>query len=248
MPENTTNILHKIRAKLYPNYLPLVKGKYIARSTRHEAPLSVEAVCQSAKNRGGYLGNVDNMIVDVKAYHEESVFLLADGYAIKNKYYALHQKVGGTVDRADAVWNKEKNPLVVVHTKTAEMDKVFDSIEVVFEGVADVEAFIDEVRDMFTGTIDDTITPGENIIIRWSKLKFGDDDSVEGLFLTDENEVDTKIPRYSIPENGSTKIIAKVPADLAPGIYRLKIVTKIVGNTPLKDLRIILYEVDLQVK
>jgi hypothetical protein len=247
MPENTTNILHKIRAKLYLNYLPLAKGKYIARSTRHEAPLSVEAVCQSAKNRGGYVGNVDNMIVDVKAYQDEAVFLLADGYALKNKYYAQHQKVGGTVDRADTTWNREKNPIVIVHTKTAEMDKVFNTIEVVFEGAADVEAYIDEVMDMFTGTIDDTITPGENIIIHGNKIKFGDDDSVEGLFLTNQNTGEVvKVPRYSIPENGSTKIIAKVPG-LAAGIWRLKIVTQVVGSTALKDLRTILYEVDLQV-
>ncbi|GHV34350.1 hypothetical protein AGMMS4952_26720 [Spirochaetia bacterium] len=111
------------------NYLPQAKGKYIARSTRHEAPLSVETVCQSAKNRGGYTGTVDNMIADVKAYQEEAVFLLADGYALKNKCYAMHQKVDGTVDRADAAWNREKNPVVVVHTKTAEMDKVLNTID-----------------------------------------------------------------------------------------------------------------------
>jgi hypothetical protein len=49
---NVTEVLHRIRAKLYPNYLHGVDGVYIAR-TDDEASLNIEQVCAALKNRGG---------------------------------------------------------------------------------------------------------------------------------------------------------------------------------------------------
>jgi hypothetical protein len=244
--DNVIEVLHKIRAKLYPNYLPLAKGKYIIRSTRHEAPLSVDAVCHSAKNRGGYMGNVDNMSVDVKAYHEECVFLLADGYSIKNKFFASHLKFCGTTDNAESAWKRDENPMAVIHTNTNEMNRVLDSIEGVIEGIADTDAYIDEVTDVFTGMIDDTLTPGETIIIRGAKIKIGGSEDVVGLFFTNESAETIQVSQQSIPQNKNSEIIAKIP-DLAAGTWRMKIVTQIVGNTPLKDPRTIQFDSDLHV-
>ena len=45
-------LLHRIRVKLYPNYLPHLAGAYIA-GTDNEASLSIEEVCAALKNRGG---------------------------------------------------------------------------------------------------------------------------------------------------------------------------------------------------
>ena len=45
--------MHKMRAKLYPSYLPGTEGKFIAR-TANEASVNIEEICAAAKNRGGY--------------------------------------------------------------------------------------------------------------------------------------------------------------------------------------------------
>jgi hypothetical protein len=41
---NVNEVLHRIRMKLYPNYLHNVEGAYLAR-TDNEASLGVEEVC-----------------------------------------------------------------------------------------------------------------------------------------------------------------------------------------------------------
>jgi hypothetical protein len=46
-------MLRRIRVKLYPHYLPHVKGAYIARPD-NEALLNVEEFCAALKNRGGF--------------------------------------------------------------------------------------------------------------------------------------------------------------------------------------------------
>jgi hypothetical protein len=51
--DDVTEVLHRIRARLYPNYLTTVEGAYIAR-TDDEAALTIEKVCAAMKNRGGF--------------------------------------------------------------------------------------------------------------------------------------------------------------------------------------------------
>jgi len=64
---NVNEVLHRIRVKLYPNYLPDVEGRYIAR-TNNEASLSVEQVCAALKNRGGFFGNYELLTENVRKH------------------------------------------------------------------------------------------------------------------------------------------------------------------------------------
>ena len=57
---DVTEVLHKIEAKLYPNYLGKSGGTYVARA-RPEAPLAVAGVCAAAKNRGGFTGQYEDL-------------------------------------------------------------------------------------------------------------------------------------------------------------------------------------------
>jgi hypothetical protein len=68
-------VLHKIEAKLYPNYLGKGEGAYVARA-KAEAPLAIEAVCAAAKNRGGFTGqNEDLMEALIYSIENKSVLL-----------------------------------------------------------------------------------------------------------------------------------------------------------------------------
>jgi hypothetical protein len=64
---NVNEVLHRIKVKLYPNYLPGVPGAFFAR-TNNEAALSIEEVCAAAKNRGGYTGNYEDLNWNVKVF------------------------------------------------------------------------------------------------------------------------------------------------------------------------------------
>jgi hypothetical protein len=68
---NITEVLHRLRVKLYPNYLPNVEGAYIAR-TDSEASLSIEQVCAALKNRGGYGGDYEDLVEGVKQFFDEA--------------------------------------------------------------------------------------------------------------------------------------------------------------------------------
>jgi hypothetical protein len=88
-----TEVLHRIRAKLYPNYLHGVPGGFIAR-TDDEASLSIEEVCAALKNRGGFTGNYDDLVANVKQFFDEAVYQLGDGFSVNLKYFSIHPRIG----------------------------------------------------------------------------------------------------------------------------------------------------------
>jgi hypothetical protein len=79
-----TEVLHRIRVKLYPIYLPQVEGAYIAR-TDNEASLTIEQVCAALKNRGGFTGSYDDLVEHVKQFLDEVVYQICDGFAVNLK-------------------------------------------------------------------------------------------------------------------------------------------------------------------
>ncbi|MDR3130943.1 MAG: hypothetical protein LBU18_05290 [Treponema sp.] len=68
---NANKVLHRVRVKLHPNYLPNTEGTYIAR-TGSEASLSIEYVCTALKNRGGFPGNYDNLVEYINEFFNEA--------------------------------------------------------------------------------------------------------------------------------------------------------------------------------
>jgi len=107
---NVNEKLHKIRVKLYPNYLPKVEGKYLAR-TNNEASLSIGDICAALKNRGDYTGKYETLMENVKQFFDEAAYQLCDGFAVNTGYFSIQPNIGGTFDSATDSYDEKKNPL-----------------------------------------------------------------------------------------------------------------------------------------
>jgi hypothetical protein len=107
---NITEVLHRLRVKLYPNYLPNVEGAYIAR-TDSEASLNIEQVCAALKNRGGFSGDYEDLVENVKQFFDEAAYQLCDGFAVNTGYYSIHPNVGGTFNNTSEIHDHKKHPI-----------------------------------------------------------------------------------------------------------------------------------------
>ncbi|MDR1169817.1 MAG: DUF4469 domain-containing protein [Prevotellaceae bacterium] len=106
------------------------------------------------------------------------------------------------------------------------------------EKVATAESLphILEVKDVTSGMINDTITPGGVIQLRGSKLRFLTDQPENGIFLFRENEAD--IVLTTIVENKPARLIAVLPTDLPHGEYFIEVRTTFSGSAkPAKKLK-----------
>jgi hypothetical protein len=236
---NIDDVLHRIKVKLYPNYLPNAQGKYIAR-TENEASLTVDKICVAMKTRGGFTGSYDNLCENVRVFLDECAYQLCDGYSLNLKYFALHPTVSGTFDTEKKAHDPEKNPIRFKFRTLPPLRKLREHITVDITGLAGTTASIDKFIDSETKTVNSTFTEGDMFCITGTKIKVVGDDTSCGVYFvpTDDPAKAVKVGRLG--ENTGSMITGIAPS-IGQGESRIEIRTQFTGavNKNLKKPRVI---------
>ena len=203
-------VLHKIRVKLYPNYLPNVEGAYIAR-TDSEASLNVDKVCAALKNRGGYGGDYEDLVEGIKQFFDEAVYQLCDGFAVNMGYFSIHPNVGGTFNSVNDIHDHKKHPITFRFRTLPKLRRLAELIGVEIEGIADPSGWIDEFHDTDEDSINTLYIPGDQFVIHGHKIKIAGDDPGVGLFFVPVNDPSKAVKVTRIAENTPSKIIGIAP-------------------------------------
>jgi hypothetical protein len=238
---NTNEVLHRIRVKLYPNYLPKVEGAYIAR-TDNEASLTIEEVCAAGKSRGGFTGSYDDFVEHVHQFFNEAAYQLCDGFAVNTGYFSVHPNVGGTFDKATEGHDTDKHPVTFRFRTRAPLRALAEHVAVEIEGLADSSGYIDEFIDVTSGAVNETLTPGGMFNTSGHKIKVEGDKPEVGVCYVSaaDPSVRVKVAGH-LAENTASRVIGIIPA-LTPGAWKLEIVTQYThGGSPLKEPRVIMF-------
>jgi len=153
-------ILHHIRVKLSPNYLPTVEGAYIAR-TDSDKTLSMEEVCAIMKTRAGFTGKLEDLIDYVHQYNDEVAYQLCDGFAVNNGYYSIYPNIGGTFNSVNEAHDQTKNPISFRFSIRSGLRKLIDKISVDITGLADTSGWIDQFVDTDENSVNTLYTAFE---------------------------------------------------------------------------------------
>ncbi|MDR2097337.1 MAG: DUF4469 domain-containing protein [Spirochaetaceae bacterium] len=236
---SVAEVLHRIRVKLYPNYLTHVEGVYIAR-TDNEASLSIEEVCAALKNRGGFTGSYNDLVEHVRQFFDEAAYQLCDGFAVNTGYFSVHPNVGGTFDKAIEGHDAQKHPVTFRFRTLASLRSLAERIVVEVEGLADVQGYIDEFIDITTESVNETLTSGGMFNISGHKIKIaGDNPEVGVYFVPEANPAGRVKVSGHLAENTASKLIGVIPA-LGAGNWKVEVKTQFtVGGTFLKEPRTI---------
>ena len=212
---NIDDVLHRIRVKLYSNYLPTAEGKYIAK-TDNEAYLSVERICAAMKNRGGFLGSYENLIENIKQFLDECAYQLCDGFGLNLWYYSVHPNIGGTFNSEKEAHDPVKNPVNFKFHTRLPLRNLVKHIVVDITGVADGNAFIDEFIDRDEASVNGVFTPGDMFCINGNKIKLAGDDPSCGVFFVPVEDPSKAVKVERIGENSASTITG-----IAPGTQHL---------------------------
>ena len=198
MIDDLSLILHRIKVKLYPNYLKNVKGTYIAR-TDNERTLDTNDICITSKTRGGFTGNLKDMRQYVDWYLEEIIYQLCDGYAVTNGFFTIHPNVGGTFESVREAHDHGKHPISFRFTSRARLRKLARAIEVDVEGMADTSGYIDQFTDTEEESTNGLYVPGNLFIIYGDKIKVAGSDPGVGVYFVpvDDPSMAVKVGRIA---------------------------------------------------
>jgi hypothetical protein len=237
-------ILHRIRVKLYQNYLPKVEGEYIAR-TDSERTLSIDEICDAMKTRGGYTGNVADLKEHIHLFKEEMGYQLCDGYAINMEYFSIHPNVGGTFDNKREGVSPDKHPVGFKFRVRNALRQLAEHIEVFVEGVAETGAFIDEFHDNISDTVNEKVTPGGIFSIIGGKIKIAGDPTETGIYFSASDGSSVKATGR-LEENDRSKLIGVTPELPSDKEWTLEVRTQFSNSTTLlKEVRVIKSEFTL---
>jgi hypothetical protein len=226
---NIDDVLHRIRVKLYPNYLPNTEGRYVAR-TDSEALLDIERICAAMKNRGGFLGSYENLIENVKAFQNECAYQLADGFALNLIYYSIHPNIGGTFNSEKEAHDPKKNPVSFKFRTRLPLRNLVQHISVDIAGVADGNAFIDEFIDRDENSVNGIFAPGNMFCINGNKIKLAGDDPGCGVFFVPLDDPSKAVKVTRIGENNGSTVTGIAP-DTHYQYNRIEIRTQYSGST-----------------
>jgi hypothetical protein len=246
--DEVNEVLHRIRVRLYPNYLSAVEGAYIAR-TVNEANLSIEEICAALKERGGFTGNYDDLVEYVRQFFHEAAYQLCDGFAVNTGYYSIHPNVGGTFDKVNEGHDGKKHPITFRFRTRAPLRALAEHIKVEVEGLADAGGYIDEFVDVSSDAVNETLTPGGMFSVAGHKIKIVGDDSEVGIYFVSAADAGVRVKVGGhLAENMASKLIGIIPA-LKAGAWQVEIKTQYSGGSGfLKEPRTITFKTVLTVK
>jgi hypothetical protein len=233
--------LHRIHVKLYPNYLKDVDGAFVAR-TAQETVLTVHDLAASLKNRAGFTGNAADLIDHHEQLMAEMKYQLCDGFAVNLGPVSIHPRVGGTWEHANEAGDREKHPVTFGMRVRGELSRMAAAITLVCEGPAEAAAEIDEVADVTSGTVNESLTPGGVIVITGHKLKVAGAAPGVGIAITGtraDGSPYTGAVQPPYVENTARKVIVTLPAAIPAGTFKVQITTQYAGSALLNDPRII---------
>jgi hypothetical protein len=168
---------------------------------------------------------------------------LQAGYAVNDGLIELSPRVQGNFHGHESV-SQGDHTITLSLRLTPKLKKLLAVVKLEILGFKDSGANITIVTDLATGLQDDTITPGDDILIEGDKIKVvgepqesGTEPGI-GVFFIDDSG--TKVQAIRFNENTTGRVNVRVPAGLPKGkSYTLRIVTRYTSGALLVEPRTI---------
>jgi len=236
---------NKIRAHLYDNTLTADDAHdFIARAEIMRS-LTVKDICDSAVTRGGADISAAAMEHAVELFHKETAYLLSNGFAANTSLYHAAARIKGVFNSPVETFDHEKHSIDINFNQGDLIRKEMDDVEVDVRGLASTDAYIAQVVDVKTHSINNIITRNYDIRIIGNKLKIAGSDPRNGVFFISETNpaARTSVPPEDIINNNPSELLVRCPGTLS-GRYKLEIVTQYGsgGKHFLKEPRILVFD------
>jgi hypothetical protein len=231
------DILHHIKAKLFPNELTEDPDDYLAKVSA-ERSIDIAGVCRSATGRGGEPGKPETMEQQARAFLKEMAYLACDGFSVNAEYFTLDTQIKGVFNRADEKFTPGKHSVYFRFNQGDLMRQLIPTITVDVVGVGDAQPVIKSVADVKSGTLNDRLTPGKILKIRGDKIKLVGEHPGIGIWFEAETTGERiRVEADEIGTNNPSELMITIP-DLPAGAYCIEVVTQFNGGaTLLKEPR-----------
>ena len=232
-----SNNHQKIKALLYPNLLNNNNGTFKAQVISSKAQ-GIKDICISHCSRSGVGIHADAMEYHVRLFLEEMIDLLDEGFAINTGYFVAAPTIRGSFNNKYDQFDAERHSVTYKFCQGTLLRKRAVNVEAeILHGTSANFGFM-RVRDIYSSSLNDVITPGKNLKIEGQKVKLtGTHPNVGVYFISETTGQRTKVPPINMIINQNKNLLILTP-HLQPDSYRLEHITQYAGKgTPLNEPR-----------
>ncbi|GHV50197.1 hypothetical protein FACS1894181_10450 [Bacteroidia bacterium] len=213
--------------KLYPNPLTPDNPNDLVGHVHSIGTASLEGICKSAAGRGGADISAPAMQHAVELFLREMGFQLCNGYSVNLAgYITAHVGIKGVFNRVHDDFDGERHKVAFEFQTGATLRKVMPFIQVDVTGLADSGLKLLHIEDVASGSINDQLTPGNNLRVFGHKVKVAGDDPEVGIYFVGETTRSrVKVAANQIAVNANSQLLFIIPA-LANSTYHLEVTTQ----------------------
>ena len=235
-------VMHTIKVYLYDNLLTDNPNDFSARVSS-ERSLSIGDICNSAVIRGGADISAASMKHAVELFLKEMGYQLCDGFSVNTGYFTASASIRGVFNSPTENFDPNKHSILFQFNQGEMLRNELSGIKVEILGTAESGAFIGQVLDIKSGSVNDLLTIDRNLKISGAKLKIAGDNPETGIYFVNQaTQQRIKVEESDIVNNNPSEIMIITPA-LKPGSYKLEISTQHSGSVKLlKEPRIMLFD------
>jgi hypothetical protein len=183
---------------------------------------SNEQIAELMLKRGSLLTKADILAV-LEVYRAVILDLIEEGNAITTPLVNISPSISGVFEGATDSFTPARHKTNININSGIDLRKVASRIKTEKVQVADPVPYIIEVKDIVSGTVNESLTSGGVVQLRGSRLRFIAENPANGIFLIPESGAEIKLT--VIAENKPARLMALLPADLIAGSYTLEVRT-----------------------
>ena len=184
---------------------------------------TLDETIDAMMQKGSTLTRADVAAV-LQIYGEVCASIIADGSALNTPLMNTSLSISGVFNGANDVFDKKRHTVNLNITAGTLLRSALSKIKCEKTGTTSTDPYINEVKDIVSGTVNAELTKGGVVQITGSRLKFDQKDSSQGIFFVPETG--NPVRAAVIAENKPARLMAIIPADLEAGTYYIEVRTK----------------------
>ncbi|WP_288734729.1 DUF4469 domain-containing protein [uncultured Parabacteroides sp.] len=215
--------------------------RYTAEVQTWKTPVDIDEIARQIIYDGSEIKYATLMNI-INRYEELIGENLCRGKRVQTPNFLITPQVTGIWPSPVASFDPKVHQRTVKATPTLALRKLLERVGVQKEGIKDHNAHISLVINLATGLHNHHMLPDDDLSLEGKNIKVTKEDSDSGVFFINENKQLTAVEHHFVI-NTPTQVVIRVPANLAPGTYRLMIRTHFIrgGKQKSKELHTIFY-------
>ena len=211
-----------LKYSLRENLLTPQPNDYMAQVTDSQS-YNFEQIIDKMIERGSTLTKAD-ITATMQVYTETICSLLEEGLQINTPLINTSMSISGVFDGATDSFDSSRHTVNINITPGTKLKETLAKVKTQKVEAASTDPFITEVKDIVSGSVNESLTAGGILQAVGARLKFDNADEAQGIFLIPEtgNTIRCSI----VAENKPARVVAMIPADITAGTYYLEIRSK----------------------